>query len=181
MRSADPSPAPRAAAGESGFSLLELVVALSIFAIIVVNVLADREKSIHIAADANVIQTVRYLAQSKMDEIRHTIDDLSENDGGDFSDLNTDWQDFSAYTWELEVARLVAIGAGESSDEYLFTEDEEESNFAPSGDDEEELAARYVRRLTLTVRFEPNDEPRPDLSIRIVTFVPDAEEEEGGL
>lgn len=167
----------RSADRQTGFTLLELVVALSLFAIIVINVLADREKSIHMAADARVVQTVRYLAQSKVDEIKHDPEEYGDADSGDFEDLNTDWQDFTGYTWESKLERIVVVGSGEdSSDDYLFPEDEEEDG--PVGDDGQALPARYVRRLTVTIRFEPDGLPRPDLSIRVVTFIPDAPEEE---
>lgn len=173
MRSAD----RRSSAGDGGFTLLELVVALSLFAIIVINVLADREKSIHMAGDARVVQTVRYLAQSKVDEIKHDPEEYGDADSGDFEELNTDWQDFTGYTWESKLERIVVIGQSEdSSDEYLFSEDEEAD--APVGADGQALPPRYVRRLTVTIRFEPNGEPRPDLSVRVVTFIPDAPEEE---
>jgi prepilin-type N-terminal cleavage/methylation domain-containing protein len=56
-------------APEGGFTLLELVAALALFAIIIIQVLADREFSIEISGNARVIQTVRYLAAAKMDEI----------------------------------------------------------------------------------------------------------------
>ena len=160
----------------AGFTLLELVLAISLFALIVVNVLADRERSIRIAGEARILQTVRYLAQSKIDEIRHDPDPYGESEGGDFSDLNTDWQDFSAFTWELEVRRLVAVGSGDAADaDFLFPEDETED--AVTGQDGNALDPRYVRRLTLTVRYEPDGILRPDLSIKIVTFIPDSEEE----
>ena len=169
----------RPAAVECGFTLLELVVALVLFAFIVVEVLADRETSIRMSADARVIQTVRYLAAAKIDEIRHDPERFGESDSDDFSELNdeTQAQDFSAYTWELEVERMVVVGASDDSDDnFLFEEDEDEDPAQTQGGDP--VQPRYVRRLTLVVRFEPEGgEARPELNIKIVTYIPDSEEE----
>ena len=164
---------------QAGFTLLELVVAMTLFAFIVIEVLADREKSIHMSADARNIQTTRYLAASKVDEIRHDPEQFGESDSGDFEELQTDWQDFSGYTWEIELKRVVAVGGtDERGEEFLFSEDEDETPVQDSeGNDVEPL---YVRRLTLTVRFEPDGELRPELSVKIVTYLPPAEEEEDG-
>ncbi|MHC4471251.1 MAG: prepilin-type N-terminal cleavage/methylation domain-containing protein [Planctomycetota bacterium] len=172
-----PSPA------QAGFTLLELVVALVLFAFIVVEVLADRETSIKMSADARVIQTVRYLAAAKIDEIRHDPDRFGESDEDDFSYLNDEQnvQDFSHYRWELEMKRLVVVGASEDGEEdHLFEEDEEEEP-AQTGEGGA-VPPGYVRRLTLVVQFEPEGgEARPDLSVKIVTYIPDEEEEEEGL
>jgi hypothetical protein len=173
---------PRASARELGFTLLELVVALVLFAFIVVEVLADRETSIKMSADARIIQTVRYLAAAKIDEIRHDPERFGESDSDDFSYLNdqTQTQDFSPYTWELELERLVVVGSSEESDEeYLFEEDEDQDPVQTQ--DGSPVKPRYVRRLTLIVRFEPaGADAREDLSIKIVTYIPDSEEEQEG-
>jgi prepilin-type N-terminal cleavage/methylation domain-containing protein len=163
---------------QAGFTLLELVIAITMFAFIVVEVLADREASILLSGDARVVQTVRYLAQSKIDEIKFKADDYGERDGGDFADLDPENPEkFRNYTWELEIKRVIAVGSSEDgNDEYLFSDDE--GSEPTQGSDGEPVAPRYVRRLTLTVAYEPEGEVRGDLSIRIVTYIPDNPEEE---
>jgi hypothetical protein len=154
------------------------VVAITLFAFIVIEVLADRETSIEMSANARVIQTVRYLALAKIDEIRHDPEQFGESDNGNFLDLDPDEARYEAYTWELEIKRVVAVGGSEdTSEDYLFEDDED--NDPVAGPDGNPIDPRYVRKLTLTVRYEPQGEPRPELSIKIVTFIPpDPEEEE---
>ncbi len=161
---------------QAGFTLLEIVVALALFAFIVVEVLADREKSIGMSADARIIQTVRYLAMSKIDEIRHDPEALGEGDQGDFSDLNDDGQDFSNFLWEAKVERVVAVGVSEEDDPYLFEEDDGAE--PPLDSEGKPLPPRYVRRLTLVVTFEPAGQARPDLSLAVTTYLPPAPEDE---
>jgi prepilin-type N-terminal cleavage/methylation domain-containing protein len=169
----------RPGALQAGFTLLELVVAMVLFAFIIIEVLADRETSLQISADARNTQIVRYLAAYKIDEIRHDPDTFGESDSGDFEELQTDWQDFTAFSWEMEVTKVVAVGSSEDAGaDYLFEEDSEE---APSTTaDGEALDPQYVRKLRLTVRFEPDGVPRPDLSLTVITYLPPEPEEEEG-
>lgn len=163
---------------ESGFTLLELVAALALFAFIIIEILADREDSIELSADARVIQTVRYLAAAKMDEIANFPDKFEESQSGAFDELDekAPYQDFSSYSWELEVERVLAVGSGDSDAERLF-DDEDEGDF-PTDAEGNDLQARYVRRIVLTVRFEPNGEFNPELSVKLQTYLPDLEEDQ---
>ena len=163
----------------AGFTLLELVAAMALFSFIVVMVLADREKSIEMSGDARIMQTVRNLAAAKIDQIRHDPAQFDEGDQGDFEDYGSDWQDFSAYTWELEIEEVIAAGSSDEAEaDYLFSEDDDED--APVDKDGEALDPRYVRKLTFTVRFEPEGDYRPELSLKIVTFLPPEEKAEEG-
>ena len=152
---------------------------MTLFAIIVIEVLADREKSLEISADARVIQTVRYLAAAKMDDILREPDEYDENDSGTFDDIDeeADWQNFEAYSWELTIREVVVVGdRGDSESDFLFNEDEDQE--FPTGDDGAAFAPRMVREVELTVRFEPDGVFRPDLSLKIRTFIPPEEAEE---
>ena len=163
---------------QAGFTLLELVLAITLFAFIIVEVLADRETSIKMSADARMIQMVRYLAQSKIDEIRHDPSQFNDTDSGDFSELDPEDPIYERFTWSMEMRQLVAVGASEeSADEYLFPEDEDAEPTASSAEGEGP-GAYYVRRLTVIVAYEAGDVERPDLSIKIVTYIPAEEEEE---
>jgi prepilin-type N-terminal cleavage/methylation domain-containing protein len=160
-----------------GFTLLELTVAITLFALIIVYVLADREKSIGLSADARIIQTVEYLAAAKMDEIRNDPDRLGDSDGGDFDDLKTDAQSYDDYSWEVAIERVVVAGKSEDRDDsYLYEADEEAE--APTNGEGKEIGPRYVRRATLTVRYEPGGDERADLSVVIRTFLPPEQENE---
>jgi len=163
---------------ESGFTLLELVAALALFAFIILEILADREDSIHMSGDARVIQTVRYLAAAKMDEIANFPDLFDDSQSGGFDELDEEapYQDFSSYSWDLEVERVLAVGAGDGDGERLF--EDEDSEDMPTDAEGNDLPARYVRRIILTVRFEPNGEFKPDLSVKLQTYLPDPEQNE---
>ena len=162
-----------------GFTLLELVIALVLFSFIIVEVLADRQTSLIMSADAKTMQTVRYLAQSKIDEVRYNPDKFGERDEGTFEDLNTEWQTFEHFVWEVEITRVVVIGQGDQlDDEHLFEDQADDLSEPPEDAEGNPVSPRYVRRLTLTVRFLVDHEPKPELSIRIVTYIPPGPEEE---
>jgi len=162
---------------DRGFTLLELVVAITLFAFIIVQVLADREDSIEMSGNAKVIQTVRYLAQSKIDEIRYDPERYGDGDSGDFADLDPDDRALEDYLWEVEIKRVVAVGTSEDSgDDYLFEDDEDADPI--EGADGNPVEPRYVRRLMLTVQYAPQGDVQADLSIRIVTYLPPGPEEE---
>ena len=164
--------------GESGFTLIELVAALALFAFIIIEILADRENSIELSADARVIQTVRYLAASKMDEIANFPDEYEDSQSGTFDDLEegAPHQDFKSYGWELEVERVLVVGSGDADVDRLF-EDEDGGDFPTDGEGQA-LKARYVRRVVLTVRFEPDGEFQPALSMKLQTYLPDLEQDQ---
>jgi len=162
---------------QEGFTLLELVIAITLFAFIIVQVLADREKSIAMSGEARIIQTVRYLAASKIDEVRYDPERYGESDSGDFTDLDPDEPTYADYSWDLEIKKVVAVGTSEDSDtNYMFEDDED---VEPATDSEgNPLEPRYVRKVTLTVNYAPGGEVRPELSIRIVTYIPPGPEDE---
>jgi prepilin-type N-terminal cleavage/methylation domain-containing protein len=164
-------------ARNQGFTLLELVAAISLFALIIVYVLADREDSLRLSADAKIIQTVQYLAAAKIDEIRHDPESFGDSEGGDFSDLENDWQKFPEFSWELAVDRVAVIGKTEErGDSYLFTDDEEAE--PPTDAEGKDLPTRYVRRATLTIRFQTDGEERSDLDVVIKTYLPPLKDDE---
>lgn len=160
---------------ESGFTLLELVIALVLFAFIVIEVLADRQDSLILSANAKTKQTLNYLAQSKVDQIRYDPEQFAESDSGNFEELNSDFQSFDEFTWELELKRVVVIGSSdETDDEFLYAEDEDNQDEPLQDAQGNNVPPRYVRRLTLTVRFEPGT-VRP---VEIVTYIPPVPDEE---
>jgi len=82
---------------ESGFTLLEVMVALSIIAIALAAVLGLQSQSISLASEAKFGTTASLLAQKKMAEILAETPADVKSDSGDFGD------DFPAYAWQSTV------------------------------------------------------------------------------
>jgi len=80
-----------------GFTLLEVMVAMSIIAIAMTAVLSSQSQSISLASEAKFSTTAALLAQSKMAETEwgNRLDLAS--DSGDFE------EDFPGYTWQVNV------------------------------------------------------------------------------
>jgi len=95
-----------------GFTLLEVMVAMSIIAIALIALLASQSQSISIASEAKFSTTAALLAQSKMAEIETRTEDELIYDSGDFGD------DFPDYSWEMEVQDVVFTDEEEFTD-YL--------------------------------------------------------------
>lgn len=95
-----------------GFTLLEVMVAMSIIAIALTALLASQSQSISIAGEAKFSTTAALLAQSKMAEIETKTEDELIYDSGDFGD------DFPDYSWEMEVQDVIFTDEEEFTD-YL--------------------------------------------------------------
>ena len=81
----------------SGFTLLEVMVAIAIIAIALTAVLGSQSQSLSLASEAKFSTTAAFLAQGKMAEIEaEKAEDLA-SDSGDFG------EDFPGYGWELSV------------------------------------------------------------------------------
>jgi general secretion pathway protein I len=81
----------------SGFTLLEVMIAMAIIAIALTAVLGSQSQSLSLAGEAKFSTTVSFLAQSKMAEIEsEELEDLSGN-SGDFG------EDFPGYRWNLRI------------------------------------------------------------------------------
>ena len=82
---------------DGGFTLLEVMVAMSIIAIALTAVLSSQSQSVSLASEAKFSTTAALLAQNKMAETEWGNRlDLS-SDSGDFGD------DFPDYNWEVTV------------------------------------------------------------------------------
>ncbi len=81
----------------SGFTLLEVMLAMAILAIALVAVFQSQSQSISMVGQARFATTASLLAQSKMAEVE-TMDPGEINaDSGDFGD------DFPDYSWKIDV------------------------------------------------------------------------------
>ncbi|HUU40769.1 MAG TPA: prepilin-type N-terminal cleavage/methylation domain-containing protein [Desulfatiglandales bacterium] len=92
----------------AGFTLLEIMFAVSIIAIAVVAVFGLQSQSLSMANEAKFNTTAALLAQSKMAEIETiNIEDLASG-SGDFG------EDFPEYKWDLTVVGLTFAGIDEA-------------------------------------------------------------------
>ncbi|MBW1740121.1 MAG: prepilin-type N-terminal cleavage/methylation domain-containing protein [Deltaproteobacteria bacterium] len=81
----------------SGFTLLEVMVAMAIIAIALTAVFGSQSQSLSLASETKFSSTAVFLAQHKMAEIEaEDLPDLT-SDSGDFG------KDFPGYHWDLSV------------------------------------------------------------------------------
>jgi general secretion pathway protein I len=82
----------------SGFTLLEVMVAMAIIAIALTAVFGSQSQSLSLASEAKFGTTAVFLAQSKMAEIEAEKSEDLAADSGDFG------EDFPGYHWDLKVS-----------------------------------------------------------------------------
>jgi len=97
---------------EPGFTLLEVMVALSIIAIVLVSLLVSQSHSVSLQDEIKFNTTAALLAQKKISEIESKKGYDLISDSGDFGD------DFPTYFWEITV-KDVSIPGGEDFTKYL--------------------------------------------------------------
>ena len=93
-----------------GFTLLEVMVAVSIIAIAVTAVLSSQSQSVHMANEAKFFTSAAILAQGKIAEIEIKEKDDLASESGIFHD------DFSDYRWDLTVSDVIFPAAEDISD-----------------------------------------------------------------
>jgi len=94
----------------SGFTLLEVMIAMAIIAIALVAVFGSQSQSLSLANEAKFSTTAALLAQSKMAEIETLNPKDLVSGSGDFG------EDFPDYHWDLYVSDIELAGAGEVSE-----------------------------------------------------------------
>jgi general secretion pathway protein I len=93
-----------------GFTLLEVMVAISVMAIVLVSVYRMHSQTISMSSAARFYTTAPLLAQRIMAEFElKTLDDL-RSDSGDFGD------DFPNYSWHVTVEDIDSEILGETAD-----------------------------------------------------------------
>jgi general secretion pathway protein I len=92
----------------SGFTLLEVMFAVSIIAISVVAVFGSQSQSLSLASEAKFNTIVALLAQSKVAEIETINPEDLISGSGDFG------EDFPEYQWNLTVEDLAFSGIKEA-------------------------------------------------------------------
>jgi len=81
----------------SGFTLMEVMIAMAILAIALVVVFQLQSQSISMSTDSRFMTTAALLAQSKMVEVEAASTLTNHKEDGDFG------PDYPQYTWRLEV------------------------------------------------------------------------------
>ncbi len=95
---------------EQGFTLLEVMVSLSIIALALTTLLTSQSQSLSLASEAKFNSTATLLAQSRIAEIETAkIEDL-RSDSGDFGD------NFPDYYWEMELNSIPLSGTEKIAD-----------------------------------------------------------------
>ena len=92
---------------DSGFTLLEIMVALSIIAIALTVLLTSQSQSLSLAREAKFDTIASLLAQSKVAEIEAGSGNELQEDTGDFGD------DFPDYSWEIKHENVSLSGEEE--------------------------------------------------------------------
>lgn len=92
---------------DSGFTLLEVMIAIAIIAIALVAVLGSQSQSLSLASEAKFNTTAALLAQSKMAEVEAASPEELISNSGDFG------EDFPDYRWELTVSDVGFLEAEE--------------------------------------------------------------------
>ena len=96
----------------SGFTLLEIMVALSVIALVLVSVYRLHAQTISMSYDARFYATAPFLAQLKISELENTTIETLADDSGDFGD------EHPGYRWMLEIQDVVSEPLGESSQNF---------------------------------------------------------------
>ena len=171
MRSSGSSPS-------GGFVLLEVLIALVIFASVVLAWSQATDNALVAASEANEDRIIRMLTSRKWAEVRaqsHRYKDGGE--GGFEEELDAGEENpFVDYRWQVEPQVVVAAGYDGGDDAmHLFPRDEEAGEPTPK---EGETAAKPVKllRLTLTVSHVPEGAEGSE-SMRVVIYVEAPEEE----
>ena len=100
-QTADPSPQP-----QRGFTLLEIMVALSILAIVLVSVYRLHAQTVSMNNEVRFYATAPMLAQLKMAEVESESPEDLGDDSGDFGD------EFPNYRWNVVIDDVESTALG---------------------------------------------------------------------
>jgi general secretion pathway protein I len=125
---------------DDGFTLLEVMVAITLIAIALMAVFGSQSQSISLAGEARFSTTAALLAQSKMAEIESQDPEDLTADSGDFD------EDFPGYTWKLAVSHVM-LDRPENVSDHLKQVD---LTIAWGEDEQYQYALRGYRFFTKT-------------------------------
>ena len=101
-----PGPFAKRAASRQGFTLLEVMIAMAILAIVLVTVFHSQSQSIAMANESRAMTTLALLAQSRMAEVEGQQNLSTGQTSGNFGD------DFPHYTWTASITQPQGLGSG---------------------------------------------------------------------
>ena len=84
----------------SGFTLLEVMVALAIIATVLISVYKLHTQSLTLALETRFNGIAPFLAQQKLAELVTEGTDLQDNESGDFG------EDFPNFRWQMEMEKI---------------------------------------------------------------------------
>jgi general secretion pathway protein I len=93
----------------TGFTLLEVLIAIAILAIVLMAVYRLHGQSIGMAAASRFYSIAPALAQTRIGAVQQEADFATGTSSGDFGD------DFSGYTWQQSVTPLASESLGNSA------------------------------------------------------------------
>jgi len=168
---------------DAGFTLLELMAAITIFSIMAGMVLVSLQDSTEMALTSVRARELRILAERKMGEIllfEAEFDDIYDNER--FDDYDDELYD--GWEWSLLIRDVVIYGdTNDEAAEFLFEDPGEDDETDPAatdaGAEEQKGETQFLRELSLTVRA-PTDDGEGGDSVTIITFVPLVDHGPGG-
>jgi prepilin-type N-terminal cleavage/methylation domain-containing protein len=184
------SRAPRSA----GFTLLEVLIAIAIFAFVAGAAMATMSSSDELAIRAKRARELRMLAERLAGEILAFEQHYDDPNTGDFHGWSEYGERFKDWTWDLEVRGspgppLYVFGVGSQDDaQYLFgapTEEEKTQSAQPAsgaaaggqpGQTQSRGKAQEIRELVLTVKAPQEGSSETD-SVQLVIFAPVVEKQ----
>jgi general secretion pathway protein I len=96
----------------SGFTLLEVMVALAVLAIVLVSVYRMHSQTLTMNTAARFYTQAPLLAQKKMAEVTTTSSGIFSSDSGDFG------ENFAGYSWQVSAADVSSELLGEVADDF---------------------------------------------------------------
>lgn len=169
---------PLRTAQRGGFTLLEIVMAMSIFFLVVSFSLVITADASDQALAAENARRLRMLAEMKAGEMAVFERYYDDEDGTDksFENLPEELRElYRDWTWTLAIEDVTAFGKQKDENaRYLFGEPDGESSTKdgtyPGAEPTQKGDTQLLRQLVLTVK-SPENEGEGD-SIEIVTFMP---------
>jgi prepilin-type N-terminal cleavage/methylation domain-containing protein len=164
-----------------GFTLIEILAAITIFAFIAAVAMATMANAGYLSSSGVRSRQLRTLAERKLGEVllfESHYDDIDDGDFGDYEDLGEEFRDWK---WQLDIRDVTVFGVSSQADaQYLFGEptDEEKTQATSGGGGNPGSASQQqkkgetqtLRELTLRVSAPAEDGSQD--SVEILEFMP---------